>query len=100
MKKVATLTIASPASETFSHRDISRLAEKLWRRKGRPEGRDHEIWLEAENQLRDGSRSRQEARDEKAFANPRFLFDGPSEGMMDELNRRFPGPSSKDTTSI
>lgn len=34
-----------------SHEDISRRARELWERHGRPEGRDQEIWLEAERQL-------------------------------------------------
>jgi hypothetical protein len=33
------------------HDAISRQAEKLWRRYGCPQGRDDEIWLEAEGQV-------------------------------------------------
>jgi len=35
-----------------SHAEISRRAEELWRQYGCPQGRDEEIWLEAERQLR------------------------------------------------
>lgn len=35
-----------------SHDEISRRAAELWRQYGSPEGRDEEIWLEAERQLR------------------------------------------------
>lgn len=40
---------ASFASAT--QEDISQRARELWERYGRPEGRDTEIWLEAERQL-------------------------------------------------
>lgn len=33
------------------HDAISRQAEKLWQRYGRPQGRDDEIWREAEGQV-------------------------------------------------
>jgi len=33
------------------HRNIAERARRLWENYGRPEGRDVEIWLEAENQL-------------------------------------------------
>jgi hypothetical protein len=33
------------------HDSISRQAAKLWERYGRPQGRDDEIWLEAERQV-------------------------------------------------
>ena len=34
-----------------SHEDISQRARELWEGYGRPEGRDEQIWLEAESQL-------------------------------------------------
>lgn len=34
-----------------SHEEISRRAQELWERYGRPTGRDEEIWLEAERAL-------------------------------------------------
>ena len=36
---------------TASHESISQRARELWQSYGRPEGRDNEIWLEAERQL-------------------------------------------------
>ena len=42
------------AAEAFtkpSHEEVSRRAEDLWREYGSPEGRDEEIWLEAERRL-------------------------------------------------
>lgn len=39
------------ASSTASQEDISQRARELWEHYGRPEGRDTEIWLEAERQL-------------------------------------------------
>lgn len=40
---------ASPA--TLTQEDISQRARELWESYGRPDGRDTEIWLEAERQL-------------------------------------------------
>jgi hypothetical protein len=34
-----------------THADIARRAAEIWENRGRPEGRDEEIWLEAERQL-------------------------------------------------
>jgi hypothetical protein len=45
-----------------NHDEISRHAEELWRQRGSPQGRDDEIWLEAERNLK-----RREA-----AGNPRF----------------------------
>lgn len=39
------------------HEAVSRQAEKLWERYGRPQGRDEEIWLEAERQVLGADRS-------------------------------------------
>lgn len=35
----------------FTHAEIARRAEELWRQYGEPQGRDEEIWFEAERQL-------------------------------------------------
>jgi Protein of unknown function (DUF2934) len=37
--------------QQVSHQEISRRAEELWRQSGSPQGRDDEIWLEAERQI-------------------------------------------------
>jgi len=39
-----------------SHEQIAVRAELLWKAKGSPDGRDEEIWLEAERQLYDEAR--------------------------------------------
>ena len=36
----------------LSHETIARRAEQIWNSYGHPQGRDEEIWLEAESQLR------------------------------------------------
>ena len=44
----------SPTSLTtsrVSHDEISQRAQQLWENLGRPEGRDEEIWLQAEREL-------------------------------------------------
>ncbi len=46
MKKTATEPATYATQESISQR-----ARELWERYGRPEGRDNEIWLEAERQL-------------------------------------------------
>lgn len=49
-----------------SHDEITRRARSLWEERGRPEGQDDEIWLDAERSLR-GSGS-----DRDADGNPSF----------------------------
>ncbi len=49
--------------------EISRRAEELWKQYGCPEGRDEEIWYEAERQLR-GTQTPAEALDNAASAQP------------------------------
>lgn len=44
-------TPQSQIRQQVSHDEISRRAEELWRQYGSPQGRDEEIWLEAERQL-------------------------------------------------
>jgi hypothetical protein len=38
-------------SNSPTHEAISQRAQELWEKQGRPQGRDTEIWLEAERQL-------------------------------------------------
>jgi hypothetical protein len=42
---------ASTATQPPTHEEISGRAQELWEKYGRPEGRDEEIWLEAEREL-------------------------------------------------
>ena len=37
---------------TFEHEVISQRAHRIWEIAGKPEGRDTELWLQAENELR------------------------------------------------
>ena len=37
---------------TFTHELISQRAHRIWEFAGKPEGRDTELWLQAENELR------------------------------------------------
>ena len=59
---------AQSPSQQFSHEEISRRAEELWRQQGCPQGRDDEIWYEAERQLRDSRQS--DNKPEITTANP------------------------------
>jgi hypothetical protein len=42
---------------TPTHETVAQRAQEIWQSYGRPEGRDTEIWLEAERQLAGGSES-------------------------------------------
>lgn len=46
-----------PASPPFTHEQIAKRAEELWRARGCPEGSAEEDWLQAEQELRAGSGS-------------------------------------------
>ena len=46
---------SSKAARNPSHDEITQRARALWEAKGCPAGRDEEIWLEAETQLRNGN---------------------------------------------
>jgi hypothetical protein len=102
--KITRLPVPAPSAPevraTFSHEEIARRAEALWREKGCPPGCDAEIWLEAERRMGEHRRQKRDERDEKAFANPRFLFNQGDGSMMDELNERFPGSTGRETTSL
>lgn len=82
-----------------SHANIAARAAALWREKGSPQGRDEEMWLEAERQLGAELRQRIE-RDEIVLADPRFAFNRDSNDLMEELNERFPGQTGKEPTSL
>jgi hypothetical protein len=44
--------------QSFSHEDVKREAEQLWRERGQPSGQDDAIWLEAESRLQAKSEAR------------------------------------------
>lgn len=44
------------ARQTVTHEEISRQAQELWEKYGRPTGRDEEIWLEAERAVQSRER--------------------------------------------
>jgi hypothetical protein len=85
---------------TSAHQEIATQAESLWRGKGCPPERDAEIWLEAESQIGIKHRLAQSDRDEKAFADPHFLFHQGGGIVMDQLNELFPGSTGRETTSL
>ncbi len=39
-------------TKTFDHEAISQRAHQIWELAGKPEGRDTELWLQAETELR------------------------------------------------
>jgi DUF2934 family protein len=72
----------APSRKTLapSHADIAAKAAAIWERKGRPEGRDQEIWLEAERLLAQGL--------------------GNTEAESDELDALFPSSQGGASTSL
>jgi hypothetical protein len=86
--KVSASTVSTTPPQAISHDQIATLAAALWRQEGSPSGRDEEIWLEAERQLRRGQAA-------KAL---RLNTPGPSE-RMDELEAIYPDPSSNDVST-
>jgi len=91
---------AAPLQSNPTHGEISVEAEALWRLKGSPSGRDHEIWLEAEGGLRRRSQLERDKRDAMALADPAFAFNADKDDLMTELNERFPGQNGPEPTSL
>lgn len=84
------------AARNPTHEDISAAAHLLWIEKGRPDGQDDEIWLEAERRLRLGlPAQRVAAGDPLAGANV-----GNTEQAMDDLDDLYPGSGGGATTSL
>ena len=52
-----TFKTASTPALRLSHEEVASLAARNWENRGRPMGRDMEIWLEAEQQLQAARRS-------------------------------------------
>jgi hypothetical protein len=50
--------------EAVGHEEVARRAHQLWEQEGCPDGKDSEHWLEAERQLRRGTASSPDARDQ------------------------------------
>lgn len=65
-----------------SHEEVAAKAEALWHKRGCPEGRDEEIWLEAE----------------QALSRPRA--DADLESDIDELDDLYPGGEGPASTSL
>jgi hypothetical protein len=85
MKKSTILPRKTPPSSSrikASHEGISALAATLWEQRGRPEGHDLEIWLEAERILSSAGTG------------------AAMEAASEELDALFPGNSGPATTSL
>jgi len=83
-----------------THEEIATRAEALWRQKGCPQGCDVEIWLETEGELLRRRPLERDATDKMERADPALKFDRIRDGLMGELNERFPGVTGKETTSL
>ncbi|ACB73328.1 hypothetical protein Oter_0037 [Opitutus terrae PB90-1] len=53
MNDASSSSLSATSQSQISHDEISRHAQELWEKYGRPSGRDEAIWLEAERNLRD-----------------------------------------------
>jgi hypothetical protein len=84
----------------FSHQDIAASARDVWNEKGQPEGRDEEIWFEAERRLK---HDRAAQRDKRAFANPASLLnpDNEPDSRVENRLREAAAPAqSRSATSL
>jgi hypothetical protein len=95
----------NPAQElsqrpTPSHQEIADCARALWEHRGRPEGEDTDIWLEAEQKLQGGLHI--SSADDEHFANKEspLTNDGDPSGDIEERLRSFGAPSERSATSL
>jgi hypothetical protein len=57
IKSKASVPVTTPLRRVPTHVEIASHARAIWERRGYPDDQATEIWLEAERQLNDGSRS-------------------------------------------
>ena len=98
---LGSVSTASRAARTAPTREeITRRAESLWVQKGCPVDCDEQIWLEAERQLKAGTRTAQNG-GEPDEPLPLSRLNLNSDEVMSELGELFPERSSgKETTSL
>jgi hypothetical protein len=90
----------TPSAPRHSYDEIAACARSIWLEKGRPDGRDEEIWFEAERRLKNGSAS---VADRRAFADPAELMNPDNEpaGRLEERLREAAAPAeSRSATSL
>jgi hypothetical protein len=101
MKTTATRSqkkTAVPARYVPSRHEISARAEALWLKRGRPQGADDEIWLEAERQLLSGGA--------EGLGDGKGALGGlrrdalGSDSIMSDLDELYPTSSGRETTSL
>jgi len=86
----------TPAARNPTHGDISAAAHLLWIERGRPDGQDDEIWLEAERRLRPGTSAGRPASG-AGLGGPNV---GNTETAMDELDELYPGSGGRASTAL
>jgi hypothetical protein len=94
-KREAQRSTAKPASGP-SHDEIAARAESLWRQKGCPEGQSTEIWLEAEQQLRQNAPGKRGLNYDSASEDQGL----PLDKVTEELDDRFPDDTGREPTSL
>jgi len=100
MKTTATRSQKKPAGIVPAgptHQEISARAESLWLKRGRPQGADQDIWLEAELQLRSGAERLGDGKGALSGLKPSSFK---SDRLMADLEDIYPGPTGRETTSL
>jgi hypothetical protein len=75
-----------------THSEIATQAQIIWELRGRPEGKDQEIWLTAEHELRYDRKLAVAATRDRASALKRL--DVKSDAVQKELSELFPSKNS------
>ena len=98
-KPVHAANVPTPTPTDFSrgqipHDQIAQRAEKLWRERNQPSGRDEAIWLEAEAQLKAEAESRP-----VAGTDSRPYVDEPGQPLRASTKSRDPADAAVQTRS-
>lgn len=85
-----------PLRRQPTHGEISAYARTHWEKLGRPEGRDMEIWLEAERRIRAGVMGSAD----NALSDTRAMVDRPTDSIEDRLEPFGESPENRSATSL
>ena len=85
---------------TPTHQEVSETARALWEHRGRPEGQDTDIWLEAERKLQGGIHVSESDDENFADRDQPLNNDGENSGEIEERLRSFGAPGDRSATSL
>ena len=83
--------------QELTHNEIAERAHTLWSARGCPNGRDDEIWLEAERQLATERSLKPLGRDHRGGSGAKFDID---EKVLAERLDEFGDPGTRSATSL